>query len=315
LGRASGINARPLKTLCDNSVDLQGVNGDARWRYLMEQYLHYVATRLGRRLYVWGRRDASNSLASNGEIEVQKRILMSQPPGRVVFVDVGANVGNWAMSALGNAHTLGVDLFVHCVEPVSSTGRLLKRHIVENGLTSQVSIHNIALSDEAGEAPITATEGSGTNSLAPLRGDFERPLEIVQVTTLDAFLEQLGEPGVAFVKLDTEGLDFRVLQGAVVALNAERVPVIQFEYNHRWLATGSSLYTLFVLIDGLGYSLCKVLPDRLMRFARWHPELDRFIEGNYLLVRQDCVSWFTVDDYEFDARNIAIPATQTTVPS
>lgn len=279
----------------------------------MEQYLHYVATRLGRRLYVWGRRDASNALASNGELEVQKRILMSQPEGRVTFVDVGANVGNWAISALSNAHSLGVELFVHCVEPVSSTGRLLRRNIDEKEFSDEVRIHTIALSDEAGKASITAAEGSGTNSLAPLRGDFERPLEVVQVTTLDSFLEDLGESRVALVKLDTEGLDFRVLQGAVVTLNAERVPVIQFEYNHRWLATGSSLYSLFLLIDGLGYSLCKVLPDRLMRFTQWHPELDRFIEGNYVLVRHDCVAWFLVDDYEFDVRNIAILARDTTI--
>ncbi len=97
-----------------------------------------------------------------------------------------------------------------------------------------------------------------------------------------------------------------VIRGALSLLKEERISVLQFEYNHRWAFSGNFLRDVFVTIEFLPYKLVKLQGDSLLVFEKWHPELDKFFEGNYGLVHHDSLNWFPTKSAEFDKFNVLL---------
>ena len=62
------------------------------------------------------------------------------------------------------------------------------------------------------------------------------------------------------VEIDTEGHDLRVIEGAKGLLTAGGIDVIQFEYNHRWIASRCFLRDVFQLMTPLEYRIGRVTP-------------------------------------------------------
>jgi hypothetical protein len=110
--------------------------------------------------------------------------------------------------------------------------------------------------------------------------------EVVEALTLDDALIRQELGAVAFAKIDVEGFDALVLRGAGQALATGAIEIVQFEYNWRWLLNAQSLYSVFRHVECLPYRLGKQVNGGLVFFEAWHQELDRFVEGNYVLVRR-----------------------------
>jgi hypothetical protein len=95
-----------------------------------------------------------------------------------------------------------------------------------------------------------------------------------------------------------------VLRGAYELLREERIDVLQFEYNHRWIYSRAFLKDVFALVADLPYEVARITPDALETLPGWHFELERFFEANYLLVRRPALDWFACRRGGFDASNI-----------
>ena len=149
------------------------------------------------------------------------------------------------------------------------------------------------------------SETGGTNSLNFDQALSRNALGFVDVekTTLTRFCDENGIAKVALAKCDTEGHDLLVLRGARDLLAAERIDVFQFEYNHRWVIARAFLKDVFELIDGLPYAVARIEPDHIEVFPEWHPELERFFQSNYLLVRKPALVWFDARECRFDESN------------
>lgn len=269
-----------------------------------------TAYRIGRALYQRARGEAANDIASNGEAFVQKCVVdawKKTGPGvrRLVAFDVGANVGDWSLALLGllpeSATREAVDLYIF--EPVPTTFEFLKNRL---GIRDP-SLHyeQIALSSEEGEGTFYVHgQNAGTNSLySELQtADVERVS--VPRTTAALFCQAAGIQHVHLLKCDTEGHDMEVIRGALPLLASERVSVLQFEYNHRWVYARRFLRDAFTAVEGLPYRVAKLQPDHLLILTRWHPELERFFEGNYALVHREAMKWFpTLKEASFDRFN------------
>jgi hypothetical protein len=123
----------------------------------------------------------------------------------------------------------------------------------------------------------------GTDSLLRIDG---AAMEHVPALRLDDYLAEERIDQVLFAKSDTEGHDLSVLRGAVETLRHGRVDVWQFEYNHRWIDGGSFLKDVFDFIADKPYQVGKLYGNGIEIYDKWHPELDRFFESNYVLVRK-----------------------------
>ncbi|MCL4768440.1 MAG: FkbM family methyltransferase [Hyphomicrobiaceae bacterium] len=164
----------------------------------------------------WQRRELEGAIA-------MLRDTGSLRPGGV-FVDIGANIGTqttYAMASGAFAHAVAI-------EPDPHNFAILKRNIALNGLEGRVTVIAAAASSAAG--PLTLRrhrKNYGAHSvedrLAARRGEAVR----VAGVTVDGALEELAiAPGrVALVKIDVEGHELAVLEGAG-ALRAAHVPML-----------------------------------------------------------------------------------------
>lgn len=159
------------------------------------------------------------------------------------FVDIGANIGWFAVQAARNAGPSGR---VIAIEPRAQTGRFLARSLQDNGFSDRSEVHHCAVGTQAGRFSIgwdnSAGNPGGTWSL-PTREiqqefhDFGFRVEDVEVKTLDSIV---GDRKVDVIKMDIEGAEGLALRGASKTLAQSR-PIILSEMNFSLLPKISGL--------------------------------------------------------------------------
>jgi FkbM family methyltransferase len=137
-------------------------------------------------------------------------------------VDVGAHVGNHTVFF---AQVLGLRTIAF--EPNPASFRYLKANISANAVGDKCQTHNLAVGHERGRA-LLRLHGAERNSAAvgvQLAGKGD-----VEVITLDEALRE--EPQVDIMKIDVEGFEARVLEGAQATIARHR-PLVYVEANER----------------------------------------------------------------------------------
>jgi protein O-GlcNAc transferase len=179
------------------------------------------------------------------ELPFVRRFL--QPGDRAV--DVGANYGVYTLSM---ASCVGDGGAVWAFEPARRTATYLKASVKRNAFT-QVKVLETALSDHEGEGHLALRVESELNALvAP---GSELSTQKVPLRTLDACDAELELTDVAFLKLDAEGEEARILAGSAGFLTRES-PLVLFEIKH---GNATDLGLVGVLA-GLGYASYRLVP-------------------------------------------------------
>jgi FkbM family methyltransferase len=173
-----------------------------------------------------------------------------------VFVDVGANIGLFTLIA---ARIVGESGAVHAFEPCAKTFRRLLDNVAMNKLKN-VECHQAALSDNAQTLELSiSTDGmDGWNALAdrPYMGEhYEK--ETIQARRWDDVASERNLIGrVALMKIDVEGWETRVLNGALDSLSHDDSPVLQVEFTDSAArAAGDSCQSLYQTLEHLGYRM------------------------------------------------------------
>jgi FkbM family methyltransferase len=138
-----------------------------------------------------------------------------------LFVDVGANVGSYtilASAALG-AKTIAF-------EPIPTTYGHLVDNIDLNGVHDLVIAHNIGVGAERGELIFTSSLDTVNHVLGAAESDIASTK--IAVNTLD---EMLGESRPTVIKIDVEGFETRVIDGAAKALSRDTLLAVVMELN------------------------------------------------------------------------------------
>lgn len=172
-------------------------------------------------------------------------------PGMTVL-DVGANIGCYSLMA---AERVGPGGVVVAYEPTPSVVKCFRANIRLNRF-SNITIVEGVVSDQEGTAVFHLNpehEGSEGNSLIPALVVPGGTRITCPQTTLDAEVERLKLTRVDVVKIDVEGHEVRVLQGARRLLR-ELAPHLLLEVNPLTLkAGGSSPEALFAELTRAGY--------------------------------------------------------------
>lgn len=245
--------------------------------------------RLGRRLYLIARSETDNRIEINGEAELQRRL--AQSGGDLMVFDVGANVGEWTLSMLEHARAGGAHVDVHSFEPVPATFQLLEKAVGADADGNRVVPVQAALADSTGSMEIhVSSAGAGTNSLVAEAASRGRDTDAIKISTHTAvdYCSTAGIERIDLLKIDVEGFDMSVIEGARELFEAEKIGVCQFEYNHLWVFSRHYLKDVFDFAQSVtGYRVGKVTSEGIWLFDEWNPELDRFFESNYVLVHRD----------------------------
>jgi FkbM family methyltransferase len=172
-----------------------------------------------------------------------------------VFVDVGANIGLFTLTA---ADIVGPTGMVHAFEPCGRTYDRLVTNIGLNGYR-QVHCHRVALSDLAGSANLTVC-GNGMdawNSIGKPYIDGPARTEEVRTGKWDEFATANALVGqVRFIKIDVEGWERQVLLGGAETLARADAPVLQVEFADPCNSSEDPPSArLYKAIEQLGYTL------------------------------------------------------------
>jgi FkbM family methyltransferase len=141
-------------------------------------------------------------------------------------VDVGAN---WGLHVLYLSKLVGSRGFVIAVEPFAPAMRELEWHLRANEC-SNVKALPLALSDRDGQASFTAGHSAYTGHLSSLdpavSGGGITGSEPVRTRTLDSIVGELNLKTLKLVKMDVEGAESLVLEGATETLQRLRPFVV-----------------------------------------------------------------------------------------
>jgi len=169
------------------------------------------------------------------------------------FIDVGANIGDWTLPA---AKRVGPAGRVLAFEPVPRMAGALRKSAWVNRF-DQIRVFDVALSNHAGEADFSVeNENSGGSRLGRMPDDAKRTFSgnRVTVTTLDVVVAEALK-AAALIKIDVEGIEAEVLQGATRTLTQLR-PALLFETGHE---PPEKRRIIGDLLAGSGYELVGIV--------------------------------------------------------
>lgn len=153
------------------------------------------------------------------ETEVQRAFASLLRPGMVYF-DAGANVGFFAILA---ARLLGASGRVVCFEPLPDNARQIEFNAQLNGFTNiQICLEALGSSIRK-ETFFTSAEPTWgmLNSVGKIPERSSGNIE-VSVRTLDSFCQPGGLPYPDLIKIDVEGAEAELLEGAGATIAACR---------------------------------------------------------------------------------------------
>ncbi|RZJ16258.1 MAG: FkbM family methyltransferase [Haliea sp.] len=174
-----------------------------------------------------------------------------------VALDVGANKGSYLYSMARWAGAAPVVAF----EPQSRLATYLTGACRRAGLRN-VTIENLALSNQQGELDLFVPGDSHSPGASLEPGIAEATAchkETVQVTTLDAYAADRLHSRVRVIKIDVEGHEMAVLQGALGLIRRDK-PLLVVECESRHLPPGKTVPDFIALVESLGYRATLAMP-------------------------------------------------------
>lgn len=195
---------------------------------------------------------------------VHPAVLGFVPRGGVA-IDVGANLGEWTVPL---ARRVGPEGRVLAIEPAPRAAMGLAKTLAANAL-GQAELLQCALGDNDGMAELavplvtSARSDTGTARIAPASAGHE--IAAVRLRRLDSVIAKHGLDRLDLIKIDVEGHERRVLDGASATLARFR-PALVLETGHEGDGDRRAIHDR---LGGLGYRILGVLLDFGMAEADW----------------------------------------------
>lgn len=172
-------------------------------------------------------------------------------PTEGVFFDVGCNAGSFVKVL----QSVPIRQAVHCFEPhpvLQSAVRERYPHVYMNGIclgdtNGRVDFHvpmwSVGLSSLINRPVFQALGGQSVETIQ------------VECKTLDTYCEETGIPEILFLKIDVEGGEMKVLQGAKSLLQAKRIRCGLFEIGSTLTDANTSEEEIAKFLESYGYTV------------------------------------------------------------
>lgn len=161
-----------------------------------------------------------------------------EPSG--VFVDVGASTGIYTIKTAQHCSKGGGE--VVAVEPFPDVLKVLAYSVQANGFTN-VRLRNFCVGDHSGPGTLWRNFDK-PNLFSLIQRDEKASCLSVQMVTLDQLVSQEKLDRIDYIKIDVEGAEQQVLEGAKRTIDKYR-PIIQIEVSIRDMPGGPEGYSAF----------------------------------------------------------------------
>jgi FkbM family methyltransferase len=218
----------------------------------------------------------SGDIQTNGELKLlhhlKSRINRRDP----VLFDVGANLGEYS-NLLGSI--FGPSSQIYAFEPSAATYVELKKRLMH----SNIQPVNVGLSDATQELKLFINKDH--SSMASL---YQREIknvsmnefEVVSLKTLDEFCNEQGIQKIDFLKIDVEGHEYKVLQGASKMIKNKAIRFIQFEFGGCNIESRVFLKNFWDLLKD-DFKLYRIVSDGVYPITEYNETLEIFTYTNF----------------------------------
>ena len=234
---------------------------------------------------------ASGCIETSGEKWVLHHVVApacADTAAPVIF-DVGANIGLYAI----NAHIEIPNARIHAFEPSRETYEILRNRIDAAGAVSLITPHNIGFSNASGEADLFsyAIDGDELSILASMVQRLptqEAKIDAcrtdrVKVETIDHFCLANAIPAIDLLKIDVEGHELAVLQGANRILNSGNLRMIQFEFGPANIYSRTYFFDFWEMLSKL-YRIYRIVPRGIVPMDTYREQHEVFLTSNFLAI-------------------------------
>lgn len=227
----------------------------------------------------------SGECDTSGELNVIKRIgkQLSTKKNPIVF-DVGANVGKY-ISYLDKY--IKTDYTAYCFEPSKSTFKELTNNTSH---LKNIKLLNIGLGDKTETLTLYSNTVSNTQSSIIKRdmSHWEKEYNLVNeekvdLTTLDLFCKENEIDFIDFMKVDVEGYEMNLFNGAQEYLNSKKIGAIQFELGVASVDGKYFFKDVFYLLNE-NYRIYRITSKHLFEIKKYSEQYEVFLTTNYLAV-------------------------------
>jgi FkbM family methyltransferase len=189
-----------------------------------------------------------------------------------LFVDVGANVGTYTVLAAAGKGARAI-----AIEPILSSFHALEENITINKIQDRVELKNIGAGNKPGFLYFTASLDA-VNHVATVSEKSNSTVKC-QIDTIDSIL---GDNVPNLLKVDVEGYEFAVIEGADRALQSPSLDAIIVELNGSGLRYGYNNRDVYKKLIDYGFTATRYCPfDRKLELT---DESNKFFQ-NTLFVR------------------------------
>jgi len=201
-----------------------------------------------------------------------------------LFFDVGANIGNYTLALkeyIPNAK-------IYSFEPVKETFEKLKNNVEEHA-----RLHNIGFGNAAGKGLLYNTADSSISEIASVHKEvltevFKSADQVVaiefELDRIDNFCLANNIKNIDFLKIDVEGNELAVLQGASLLLKNNAIKIIQFEFNTHNIYARVFLRDFYLLLTG--FEFYRLQQNGMVKLGAYNPVNEIFTAQNIIAIHQ-----------------------------
>lgn len=156
-----------------------------------------------------------------------KRFVLDHYKNYDVFIDIGANIGTYAIMAA----KLGMRAVA--IEAIPDNLAVMHTNVLLNKLNDKIKIFDVGLADHEYETEfVYNTVNTGASHIAR-DGDNNNRVR-VQMKTFDSLLDQISvtHSDKVFIKIDVEGMEIEVIKGAAKFLSSHPNLLLVLESIH-----------------------------------------------------------------------------------
>lgn len=194
-----------------------------------------------------------------------------------VIFDIGANIGEYTLYAASLINSNGK---VYSFEPVQSVFNTLKQNVDLNShLRNKIICINKGLGNKKAILPIYDEQNNINEGLFSIhQKNFiqSKKIQDIEIDTLDNFVNENSIDKIDFIKIDVEGNELYVLQGAESCLKKLQPKLLIEMSEKNFNAAGYTKQNIFNFLESLGYSIHLILKRGKLKKVNISSDLPEF---------------------------------------